>query len=58
MRGVLEVLMLRLGDSWSRKMFSVSLFVLLCPTQSLFPWDDLLLRFLAHFDCSSRQQQL
>lgn len=58
MVGVLEVLMLLLSESRSRKTYSVFLFLLLCPTQSLFPWDDHLLRFLAHFDCSSRQQQL
>lgn len=36
MLGVMKVLMLPLLDSWNRKMFSVFLFMLLCPTLSLF----------------------
>lgn len=59
MIGVMEILVLPLFNSWSRKMLSVSLFILLCPTLSHFlSWDGLLLRCLANFDCSSSQQQL
>lgn len=35
MIGLMEVFMLPLFDSWSRTLFSVSLFILLCPTLSI-----------------------